>query len=217
MKKYKFLRCKNLLMKEKMKVRYSKTSKEKENGVVYTPVEMADYVSAEMLKYGSIKGKEIIEVLDPAVGKGELLISMINTIKSKYNNSIRVVGYETDSAVCKETEKRIKTLFPDVEVFIKNEDFLNDIEEGKTGTYDFVIANPPYIRTQILGSDRAQKIAEKLSLYGKIDIYYAFLVCTKEVLKDDGVSGYIRLISFSQLNLEIRLEIICLTIIVFIR
>lgn len=46
-------------------------------------------------------------------------------------------------------------------------------------------------RTQILGSDRAQQIAEKLSLSGRIDIYYAFLVYTKNVLKSSGVAGYI--------------------------
>ena len=48
-------------------MRYSNTGKSKENGVVYTPTEMADYVAFEMLKYkrNGFEGK----VLDVPVGK----------------------------------------------------------------------------------------------------------------------------------------------------
>jgi modification methylase bseCI len=42
-----------------------------------------------------------------------------------------------------------------------------------------------------MGSERAQMIAEKMQLTGRVDIYYAFLLYTKHVLKEDGVSGYI--------------------------
>ncbi len=172
-------------------MRYNNNSKEKENGIVYTPPDMANYMADEMIKYGHVNAIDIIEVLDPAVGKGELLVSMINELKAHYSNQIRIVGYETDSEVCRETEKRLKSLFPDVQVCIRNEDFLKAVEDNTTGQYDFVIANPPYIRTQIMGSNRAQEIAEKLSLSGRIDIYYAFLVYTKKALKETGVSGYI--------------------------
>jgi adenine-specific DNA-methyltransferase len=116
---------------------------------------------------------------------------MIQAIKQKTDCSIMAVGYETDEDVCQETYERIKKLFPDVIVDIRNEDFLEAVENCTAGIFDFVIANPPYVRTQIMGSDKAQIIAEKLSLTGKIDIYYAFLVYTKNVLKDKGVAGYI--------------------------
>lgn len=172
-------------------MRYKKITKEKENGVVYTPVEMANYVATQMIQYGSKKIYETIDVLDPAVGEGELLVSMVNTLKKEFSNPIRIVGYETDTNVCSKTEERLKMLFPDIDVSIRNEDFLEAVENGTVGKYNYVIANPPYVRTQIMGSDKAQQIAEKLSLSGRIDIYYAFLVYTKEVLKEEGVSGYI--------------------------
>lgn len=172
-------------------MRYSNTGKSKENGVVYTPVEMADYLSEEIVKYRTSEWGDWVNVLDPAVGSGELLISMIQTLKAKTDSKIMAVGYETDENVCNKTEERLKSLFPDVIIEIRNGDFLEAVENQTVGLYDFVIANPPYVRTQIMGSDKAQAIAEKLSLTGRIDIYYAFLVYTKNVLNKDGVAGYI--------------------------
>ena len=40
----------NLSRKEKI-MRYNNIGKNKENGIVYTPTEMADYVAKEMIKY----------------------------------------------------------------------------------------------------------------------------------------------------------------------
>lgn len=62
----------------KIRMRYANTGKNKENGIVYTPVEMADYVAKEMLKYHNNQFESEITILDPAVGKGELLVSMIS-------------------------------------------------------------------------------------------------------------------------------------------
>lgn len=172
-------------------MRYKNTSKNKENGVVYTPTRMADYVATEMLKYSpDNKNEESISILDPAVGKGELLASMIKVILPRGNHII-AVGYETDEAVAKSTQKNLQKRFSDVDIDIRHADFLSAVEADKVGKYDYIIANPPYIRTQVLGSERAQEIAEKLGLTGRVDMYYAFLVYTKNVLKDTGISGYI--------------------------
>lgn len=172
-------------------MRYSNESKTKANGVVYTPTEMAEYVACQMLKYHPLpSNQERIEILDPAVGGGELLIALIKDIIG-LGKKIRVVGYETDEAVGKETEFALRRMFPSAEIEVRIEDFLSAVGNATSGQYDYVIANPPYIRTQIMGSAKAQEIAEKLSLTGRVDIYYAFLVCTKEVLKKDGIAGYI--------------------------
>lgn len=172
-------------------MRYKNESKWKENGVVYTPTEMADYVATEMLKYKPVEScaNEIL-ILDPAVGEGELLISMLNAIKTTAK-TITAVGYETDEEVAKKTQISVSKLFPKVKVDIRYVDFLSAAENREIEKFDYVIANPPYVRTQIMGSDKAHEIAEKYSLTGRVDIYYAFLVVTKEVLKDNGISGYI--------------------------
>jgi type I restriction-modification system DNA methylase subunit len=124
---------------------------------------MADYVARLMLRYVEEKSSGEVSILDPAVGEGELLIAMINAVKDDCN-MVHVVGYETDREVAKHTQAKLEKLFPNVDVSIRIEDFLSAVEDGTAGKYDFVIANPPYIRTQILGSEKAQGIAEKLSL-----------------------------------------------------
>lgn len=172
-------------------MRYKITNKNKENGVFYTPTRMADYLATEMLKYSPVnKNGESISILDPAAGKGELLVSMIKAIITKEKHII-AVGYETDETVAKNTQENLEKQFPEVEIDIRHANFLSAVEEDKVGKYDYVIANPPYIRTQIMGSEKAQEIAEKLELTGRVDIYYAFLVYTRNVLKDTGISGYI--------------------------
>ena len=171
-------------------MRYSNESKSKANGVVYTPSEMADYVAQLMLRYADKKSHKEISILDPAVGEGELLVAMINAVKSDCCR-IKVVGYETDQLVGEDTQAKLRQMFPAIDIEIRIGDFLSAVEDGSAGRYDYVIANPPYIRTQIMGSDKAQGIAERLSLTGRVDIYYAFLVCTKDVLKNHSIAGYI--------------------------
>ena len=171
-------------------MRYSNTGKSKENGVVYTPTELADYVAFEMLKYKRNGFEGRIEILDPAVGEGELLISMINAVKEN-GLPIKAVGYETDEVVATKTQDLLQGMYPEASIEIRTGDFLEAVENKSVGKYDLVIANPPYVRTQIMGSEKAQEIAEKLKLAGRVDIYYAFLLYTKNVLKEDGISGYI--------------------------
>ena len=83
-------------------MRYSNLSKEKENGIVYTPKSIAKYLAEEMVKYKAGKNSNTIKILDPAIGKGELIIALINAIGLAYSK-IEVVGYETDARICEET------------------------------------------------------------------------------------------------------------------
>jgi len=171
-------------------MRYKNETKKKSTGAVYTPAEIADYVSRQMLKYSGEPHRETAFVLDPAVGEGELLISMIQALLP-FCKQLYVVGYETDEEVGKATESSLKEMFPAISVDIRIGDFLAAVENGEVEKFDYVIANPPYVRTQIMGSEKAQILAEKLSLAGRVDIYYAFLVYTSHVLKENGIAGYI--------------------------
>ena len=174
-------------------MRYSNESKNKMNGVVYTPKEMADFLCDEMIRHSPIKIKDSsdIAVLDPAIGTGELITSLIMKINEISSNiHIRVVGYETDTCVALETEAKLKAIFPSADITIYSQDFLA-AAESSSDKFQFVIANPPYVRTQILGANLAQKISKKLNLTGRVDIYYAFLLNIKNVIATNGVAGYI--------------------------
>lgn len=64
-------------------MRYANISDAKKNGVVYTPRKMANYLANEIYKHWKGKKTDSIDILDPAVGKGELLISMIQLLIEK--------------------------------------------------------------------------------------------------------------------------------------
>lgn len=173
-------------------MRYKNIDKNKANGIVYTPKDMSDFLADEMIRYKNIDGK--IRILDPAIGNGQLVISLINKLSSKISyEKIQVIGYETEEKVANEVCLKLKKEFKGIEVEIKNNDFitsyLNNI--GFEEKFDFIIANPPYLRTQILGKEKAQEISKKLKLTGRIDIYYAFLLIAKELLKEEGIAGFI--------------------------
>ena len=49
--------------------------------------------------------------------------------------------------------------------------------------FDIVIANPPYVRTQILGAKRANELAHAYGLSGRVDLYQVFLLAMLKSLK----------------------------------
>ena len=112
-------------------MRYKNESKEKRNGVIYTPTEMADYLALEMIKYGKVELSKATEVniLDPAVGEGELILSMISKILEKNSTiKINIDGYETDDNVAIKTEQLIKQTFPTANVKITAQDYLEAVD-----------------------------------------------------------------------------------------
>ncbi|MDR2792095.1 MAG: N-6 DNA methylase [Treponema sp.] len=174
-------------------MRYTNEGYNKTNGVVYTPRIMADYLSHLIISHNKDISEQAISILDPAIGDGELIISLVKYIIKKSNNAdISVMGFETDISIIKYTKERILTNFPNIKIEIKNEDFTSYALKGKVkNSYDFIIANPPYIRTQILGAKKAQEIALNIGLTGRVDLYYAFLLFAVRLLKDNGIAGFI--------------------------
>jgi tRNA1(Val) A37 N6-methylase TrmN6 len=174
-------------------VRYTQEGYEKTNGIVYTPKAMADYLAHLIISHNKSVFEKRVKILDPAIGDGELIISLIKQLAKKdAAMHISVVGFETDLSIIKHTKERLLTNFPNIKVEIKNEDFINYVLNAKTKhEYDFIIANPPYIRTQILGAKKAQEIASSIGLTGRIDLYYAFLLFAERLLKEDGIAGFI--------------------------
>ena len=170
-------------------MRYKNESKEKSNGIIYTPMEMADFLALEMIKFSKfdLKNAKEVNILDPAIGKGELILSMVSKILAINSDIlINIEGYETDATVAAKTEHFIRKQFPSANVSIIARDFLEAIDNIDK-KYNYIIANPPYIRTQILGASKAQEISNKMNLSGKIDIYYAFLLYMKKILSDDVI------------------------------
>jgi adenine-specific DNA-methyltransferase len=173
----------------------------KHTGATFTPKGLADFLSLRLTKY--IRGNTI-RALDPACGEGELLLSMGKRFKESGIN-FTLTGYDANDHYLNLAKARLIQFDSGNHTLLKA-DFLKviDITEDQmslnlfssyksnvNNSYDVVIANPPYVRTQILGSDQAQVIAKKFNLKGRVDLYYPFLMAMTESLKEGGILGVI--------------------------
>lgn len=174
--------------------RYEEVSEAKADGVTYTPRELADFVAARMVANASIAPSRRLRVLDPAVGHGELLVSLL----SRLSCPVEVHGFETDPDALAEARGRLASEHPGVDQHLRLGSFLDHVLDeysgglfGNAEPYDLIIANPPYVRTQIMGADRARQLADQFGLAGRVDLYHAFLLGMAKVLAPNGTAGFI--------------------------
>lgn len=150
--------------------------------------------------------KNGLRILDPAVGDGELLSALLKEIHARNLPLTESVSFDTDKIALKRATDRISSLgisetvsswhnknFLDFVLAARGERSLEPLFRSHDGEtfFDLVIANPPYVRTQVLGQEQSQAIARKFGLKGRVDLYQAFLLGIAEVLKPGGVAGVI--------------------------
>lgn len=188
---------------EDQKRRYQTVTEDKAGGVTYTPKQLADFVAAQMVAAAKLMpdGKPL-RVLDPAVGDGALLLSLLEHLEKQAFVNVEVYGFETDKRALSEAASRLALRFPKATLHLRQGDFLVFVLEqtGMAGAlfvprhdehFDLIIANPPYVRTQVMGAAQAQLLAGQFALGGRIDLYHAFLLGIAEMLKPSGTSGVI--------------------------
>ncbi|MBF0441990.1 MAG: N-6 DNA methylase [Oligoflexales bacterium] len=219
--------------------RYKNSSPRKTDGATYTPTDLSDFVARQILENAHFKKKGALplRILDPAIGEGRLLLSLLNALRQKGITKVEVFGFEIDREALKKATGRIKGEFPDADIIFYHQDFLQFAQgsgrspstshdssdsggcfeslsdphkQSKTSfslglsashatgqnsdqskKFDLVIANPPYVRTQILGTRAAQELGSHFQLKGRVDLYHAFLVAIARSLKESGTAGII--------------------------
>ena len=178
--------------------RFSEQDMSKSRGVVYTPPILADFVAREMVKAaGSISShrQQTLRILDPALGGGELVMSLLKILPT--NLVYEVHGFDMDLVALRESKALLQQTYPHCPIRVYGENFL-DCDDGMESRrieisqqYDLIIANPPYVRTQTMGAKRAQRLAQKFGLSGRIDLYYAFVLAISQKLAPHGIAGII--------------------------
>jgi adenine-specific DNA-methyltransferase len=173
----------------------------KNTGATFTPKGLADFLAKRLIKYISEKN---VKALDPACGEGELLISIGEKL-TESGIDFTLTGFdENDHYLSLAKERMLQFGLGKNNLvqgnFLKAIDLTNDqgtldfFSSEKSNinkAFDVVIANPPYVRTQILGTEQAQELAKKFNLKGRVDLYYPFLMAMTESLKDGGILGVI--------------------------
>ncbi|WP_041639364.1 Eco57I restriction-modification methylase domain-containing protein [Anoxybacillus flavithermus] len=173
-------------------------SKQKATGAHFTPDKLAEVIAKRILNYFKGEEKRVIRVLDPACGDGELLLA-INKVAQSMNIQLELIGVDSDiDAINIANERLSRSGHKNFRLI--NKDFLEMVSEGdnydlfnteELEPADIIIANPPYVRTQILGAEKAQQLRKKFNLKGRVDLYQAFLVAMTQQLKSNGIMGVI--------------------------
>lgn len=177
----------------------------KETGATFTPLKLADFISDKLLSYFASDNQHI-KVLDPACGEGMLLNSISKKLIDK-DTDFELIGFDSNAEFLLKASSHLNYLHPKYKVSLTKGDFLNQVDPKEdqrnlfdslsdksqfiNGSIDLIIANPPYVRTQILGTEYAQMIAKKFGLKGRVDLYYPFLIGMTYALKEDGLIGVI--------------------------
>ncbi|MCA3159416.1 MAG: N-6 DNA methylase [Burkholderiales bacterium] len=182
--------------------RYSDVDRQKSDGATYTPIAFARFVAEQMLQLAELPKSGKIRILDPACGDGALLDALIKNLPPAFRKRVEAVGYDTDPEAIWIASQRLRQDFPDLDMRLEQKDFLEHVLNLQGGgdlfsagevqePFHLVIANPPYVRTQIMGAQQAQQLAQCFGLTGRVDLYYPFLLGISQVLADDGVTGVI--------------------------
>lgn len=174
----------------------------KNTGATFTPQGLSAFLAERIASYIKPINQK---VLDPACGEGELLIAM-GDILSDSAIDFTLTGYDANEQYLSFAHERILR-FGDENTKLVHEDFLQAIDVSShqsslglfqeynksvvNNSFDIVIANPPYVRTQLLGTEQAQELARKFNLKGRVDLYYPFLIAMTESLKEGGILGVI--------------------------
>ena len=143
--------------------------KRKKLGQYFTPKSIRELLLSKLPK------KDNADILDPACGSGEFLLSC----KKYFKNPI-LYGFDIDKKLINIASKLVKN------ASIKNFDFLNiDINKKK---YDYIIGNPPYFELK-LNEEIKKKYFDIIK--GRINIFSLFIKTGLDLLKDGGYLAYV--------------------------
>jgi tRNA1(Val) A37 N6-methylase TrmN6 len=183
----------------RMRPRKKASDYTKAHGVHYTPPKLAAFLAdVTAAAVGDVTGP--FRVLDPACGDGGLLVAITNALPKAVRRWITIEGYETDAGELAKAGSCLAQLGVG-NVVLHNRDFLSEegisslaesgglFDEGPAEQYDVVIANPPYVRTQVMGAKKSQALSRQFGLTGRVDLYHAFAKAMTSVLKPGGVVG----------------------------
>ena len=176
----------------------------KRTGSHFTPMALARFVAQRIVSAAAFGSSSSIRILDPACGDGELLEAIAYTLPKNALSKVILSGIDCDAFSLHIAEERLNQLSLK-SLDLQEADFLTLVADQRRqrGLFDeqayasliepahAIIANPPYVRTQVLGAEKAQEIARTFDLSGRVDLYHAFLVAMTRCLVPDGILGVI--------------------------
>jgi type I restriction-modification system DNA methylase subunit len=171
----------------------------KNNGVVYTPVEIKNYITHDI-----IENEYIPKIIDPACGCGAFLISAAKRIHDKYSISYKSIyeNYIWGCDIDAHSIEKAKLLFNITSLEEGNETIEKyNLLVGNSLSilacdeyfhkYDVVVGNPPYVRAKNIDEKVKESLSKWSVVTGNVDLYIPFFQLGVELLNNNGKLGYI--------------------------
>ncbi|MEK7664866.1 MAG: N-6 DNA methylase [Patescibacteria group bacterium] len=195
--------------------------KRKEQGIYYTPSYIVDYIVKNSLgpvldKCRSVLDVKKIKILDPACGSGSFLIKAVDIVAEKYRSfgykdeellkrqiiDENIYGVDLDPQAVEITRlnllinalsERIK--FSPLKNIKNGNSLLFDWQDEfpkvfKQGGFDCIIGNPPYIK-EFINKSAFDDLHNSPYYQGKMDIWTMFACISIDLLKENGILGFI--------------------------
>lgn len=184
----------------------------KKDGAVYTPEKLSQYVAYKILHYaikdGIFNNLEEMSIIDPAVGDGMLLDSMIECIldnKKSTGKKLTVCGVDINKAALSSCKKN---LFPkrndEIQVELLNKNALHPLNHstlangwhqifkkiGLAEGFDLLIANPPW-GADLTAYKNKLKMSDFRTNRGQFDSFELFMELAVKIVKPNGYFGFI--------------------------
>lgn len=161
----------------------------KNEGVVYTPKYIADYI-IQNINYNLNE-----TIYEPSVGHGIFIFSLLEYIEKEFNmdNHTFSVWFNSKVFANELSSEKVNDFISLLSIYfehkgIENISFKNiTCEDTLTKNYvkkfDVLIGNPPYIRTKNLNSDYLQELRKSFlsCRQGNVDIFYAFIELSTKI------------------------------------
>lgn len=180
------------------------SQEKKENGIVYTPQYIVDYIIDNTIDLADIKNKIVV---DPACGCGAFLTGLISKISSWSSSQLcnfisnNLYGFDLNENCKKDIELVINTqllllnkCYSDVKINIYSFDSLfNEWRDYLPSKPDYVIGNPPYVKVQTMKKDYVEKLKSNFNTTksGGFNLFYAFIEKSMSELHEHGKLGFI--------------------------
>lgn len=177
----------------------------RENGVVFTPCYIVEYILENTLKEQLDEDSIII---DPACGSGAFLVLAAEKLSQKLNKSLsetisyNIFGIDLSEDNVRRTKELLTLLVlssgESADLLRFNIKAANSLKEnwselfGKK-TFHFIIGNPPYVNTHDMSKDTISLLKRnyRTTQKGTFNIFYAFIEQSMKFLSSNGTLGFI--------------------------
>ncbi len=175
-----------------------------ENGIVFTPKYISDYIASSVIKNANIQTK----IIDPGCGCGIFLISAIDCIRKQtnlsyfdiINNCIYGIDLDKDNARRCKLILHIYSLINgesnnnlSPQIICADSLKLKWDEKFSVASFDYIVGNPPYVNTHDMSKETALFLKKTFTTTqsGVYNIFYAFVEHALNFLNHQGKLSYI--------------------------